>query len=193
MRMKHDNEQQRNADRITTLISSLSSQNEQEREMTVEFCNYLVDQGQFPNELLPIFKNLINSANRDVSEGATQVLQKIAEKNPDSKVTNDIKQTIAERNPIVYIQYTTEDLKGKANAIRNRLNENNYNAPATELVKAKVSGNQIRYFKAGDTEIPNQIKQMLDASFETDFKLVDLSQRYQGKTRDKMYEIWLAN
>ena len=72
---KESDDAQRNADRVTLLLTHLASNNPRERLLTMHFIEYLAQQTkQFPAELLPIILNSVNDENVDVAHAASQAL-----------------------------------------------------------------------------------------------------------------------
>lgn len=182
---------QQNADRVTTIIKSLSSENPRERKMALSFADYLAQSGQFPEELFPVFLSIINTdPNREVAEEATQVLQEAATRNV--KLERSLNEVLTEMKPVVYIQYTRPEMRSKALELQQLFKENRLNAPGIELVmEARVRNNQLRYFsnEAEVIEIRNMIHElMMEHVGETE--MMDLSETYES-ANPMSFEVWL--
>lgn len=192
IQQKRIEQNQKDIDRVSSIIKSLSSENKREKELTLEFAKYLAQTQQFPEELLPVFINAINSeTDLNLAQEATKVLEVAAETN--ETISNEVEKIKSDKTPLIYIQYKSASSYSKALQIQKILLSKGYKSPGIEQVeKAKLNGNDLRYFNNSSDEVAviNQLLDLIEPIIgET--KIYDVSDRYKGEIKPYTYEIWI--
>jgi hypothetical protein len=183
---------QKNIDRVSSIIKSLSSENKREKELTLVFAKFLAQKKQFPEELFPVFLNVINSeTDFDLAQEATNVLTVVGQTN--EVVSNEVKNLKSDKTPLIYIQYKNDSSYTKAVQIHKILLSEGYRSPGIEhLEKAILKGNDLRYFSNSSEEVAfsNQLIKLIKPIIGEP-KIYDMSERYKGEIKPFTYEIWI--
>jgi len=85
-RLDHDQKNelaQRNADRVTTFLNHLSSNNPTERKLTLQVIAYLAEVNEFPEELLTVVISSADDKDPEVAREGSSALARVAASNPD--------------------------------------------------------------------------------------------------------------
>jgi redox-regulated HSP33 family molecular chaperone len=86
---------QHETDRITLLLTHLSSTNPTEQKLALAFVEYLANSDQFPSEFLPIVINTLNNRDTTVVRATSEALAAIAKSEPASR--DSLVKTISRR------------------------------------------------------------------------------------------------
>ncbi|MCX5752564.1 MAG: hypothetical protein NTW97_02825 [Candidatus Krumholzibacteria bacterium] len=86
---------QHETDRVTLLLTHLSSTNPTEQKLALAFVEYLAHSDQFPPEFLPVVINTLNDRDATVVRATSQALAAIAKSRPASR--DSLVNTIARR------------------------------------------------------------------------------------------------
>jgi hypothetical protein len=93
--------------------------------------------------------------------------------------------------PRVYIHFTVEEQKERAESFRNLLKQKDFNAPKIEFVgNVKIINTQIRYFRQEDVNLANEVANILQNE-----GIENVRAQYIGgyEKRAKHLEIWFAS
>ena len=83
-RVQEQQQLEDNANRLTALIDHLSSEHPRERQLAITVTNYLANQGQLPEELVPVVTLVaIDDEDQQVSESARETLTTAAQRQPE--------------------------------------------------------------------------------------------------------------
>ncbi len=189
--------EQRKADRVTSFIKHLASDNIEEKELALRVMNVLIDQGQLPSELGPALISSAANSNTTISQLSQGALTKLARK--DSSLEKSFVQAV-QQNPDLAVKVqarvflhasTVLQMKLSKN-IATHLKRNGFAFLEIERVKASPDSTQLRYYRQNEkNEVDKIIKQLLD------FGLKQVKARYfkgyENSVRPRTYELWLGS
>lgn len=191
-----DNKNQQNNNRITTLIRSFSSENAKERKIAISFSKYLAENDNFPNDLIGVFKEIIENdttANSNEAQEAQQVLQTLkstAEKANDAVLINRIDKSIASIKPRIYIHTSDNKFKLDMERLSDSLRAEDYIIPAIDVVKATAKSPELRYFKNAELEKAKELLNIIHKlGYQIELKYMSGSEN-SNKIRQYHFEIW---
>ncbi len=150
------NKAENSANRLTTMLKSLSSENPKERELAIRVAEFFSKNDQLPNELIPVLLSIASSdPNKDVSSEARQSLKNMAKEN--KSLASVINEGLTILPQIVYIQIANENQREKAQKLQADLRKNGYSAPGIENVGDEIGSKptlpqntEVRYFNVED-------------------------------------------
>jgi reverse gyrase len=189
--------EQRDSDRITRLLQSLSSENERERRLAISFSRYLADSGKFPPELIHVFGDILESGEqRDMVRGAEEVLAAAAEHDPN--IARDIGKTMKGLPAAVFIQIKDESQKQFAEEIAETLRREGFRVQdiRQEQPKYRLVGAELRYYHSELRKEAQHITEIIQRNNGLRVKPVEHSSRRVEKPPDvhiKHYELWIGD
>ena len=155
-----------NANRLTNLISYLSSENPRVRLMATKMAKYFAEKGQLPNEIVQVLIEVVSSdPNKQVSESAIQSLKTFSESG--NALAPDVKKALSILPDRVYIQIANEKQREKAGAIQEILKQSGFTVPGIENITGKAipPGNtNVRYFSDQDQPTAMKIAEILKSN-----------------------------
>jgi len=180
-----------NANRLTTMLKSLSSDSTRERLLATKVTEYFGKNNQLPGELVPVLLEIAaKDPNKEVSDSAFQSASAVAETNKDLAPT--IVKALNAIPARIYIQIASETQREKAGQIRAKLIEKGFLVPGIENIsgKAEVPKNtNVRYFNDLDKSPAETIADLLHS--------VGISKAFayavsDQKARPGTLEIWFS-
>jgi hypothetical protein len=194
------------SDKIIEFLGHLSSQNPKDRLQAVQALKPLIDSGLLQPEMAPvILASVVNDKDPEVASAASALLP-LASQGGNKELTESIIKS-AENNtelasklpPRVYIQFSSNNQRARADQIANALKRLGVVVPPYELVESNrvPSTNQLRYYRVADgagassgTISADDMLRTIKASDGPDWSAVALPP--SGKVRPSHFEIWFA-
>ena len=190
------NKEQQKINRVTSLLKSISSENENERNVAFAFSKYLVASNDFPNELVPVFEDLMKT-DTNLSVNAQQVLEVVKTKavsENNVKLADKIEKAIQSVTPRIYIHISKEEEREKALILADSLKIMGFIVPGIEKRDYSLKqASEFRYFKKDEREKASEIVKIInDLNSEIKMTLKYIS-GYENSTtiRQFHFEIWL--
>lgn len=117
---------QHETDRVTLLLTHLSSTNPTEQKLALAFVEYLANSNQFPTEFLPIVINTLSDRDTTVVKATARVLAEIMRSRPairDSLVSTimrrpDLKKIVQEGSPSTRALKSALNLNMRPDSVR---------------------------------------------------------------------------
>ena len=191
--------EQRKADRVTSFIKHLASDNVEEKELALRVMNVLIDQGQLPSELGPALISSAANSNKTISQLSQGAITKLAR--TDSTLEKTFVQAVQQNQDLaekvqarVFIHASTDVQAKLSEEIAAYLGKNGFTISEIQRVEASASPDttQIRYFRQNEkNEVDKIIKQLLDFGLK---KVEDhFLEGYESSVRPKTYELWFGS
>ncbi len=188
--------EQRKADRVTSFIKHLASDNIEEKELALRVMNVLIDEGQLPSELGPALISSAGNSNKTISQLSQGALTKLARK--DSSLERTFVQAVQQNPDLalklqarVFIHTSTDSQAVWAKEIGAHLDRNGFTVPEIETVKASPDTTQLRYYRQNEkNEVDEIIKHLRDVGLEK--VEVHLNETLASSVRPRTYELWLG-
>ena len=181
-------------ERLTSILGSLSSENDRERRIAIEVAGYLAKSKELPLEIVPV---LISIAREDPSSvtarAASSALSKVEAASP--ALRPEIEKDLSSLPARIYFHISTSEQRTGAQSLRERLIPklgSGFSVPGIERKDGPTS-NELRFFKKEEGAEANEIaKALRELGLSVDVK--DLSSKYQNSTgiRPRHYELWLG-
>lgn len=193
-------ESQKVADRVTSLVKHLNSENVEERKTALVLLKYekSKEPDAVPDELLTIaLPALIQIArtdkNADVAKSA-QSLAKDVVGNTGVDLEENVKSQVDKEQARVYVHIRSEGQRNTAKVILDKLEKKGLNMPGIELVNVgPTSQTEVRYFRKSEEAEASEI-----ANFLRELNVSDAVVKYvpgfESSTalRSRHYEIWFS-
>lgn len=188
------NKEQKKSERVATLLSSLSSENERERRLALSYTDYLVQNDMFPEELFDVFLEIVRTGTPEEAAEAEKIITNFRQSTiqmqqmPEEQIKL-IDQKIESIAPRVFIHINHEGQRQKAEEISWILAENQVNVPGIELLIYRMSGSEIRFFRVEDEEFAYHLAELIRES-GLDCRV----QHHAGSRniRTRHFELWLG-
>jgi hypothetical protein len=152
-----------NANRLTTLLKSLSSDNPRERLLATKVTEYFGAHNQLPNELVPALLEIsATDPSKDVSDSAFRSLAATAQANQTLAPT--IATALRTLPARVYIQIASPAQRDKARQIQQKLIDAGFVVPGIEDISGKADiprATSVRYFNDEDKANAEKIVEIL--------------------------------
>lgn len=189
------NKEQKKSERVATLLSSLSSENERERRLALSYTEYLVQNDMFPEELLDVFLEIIRTGTPVEAGEAQKILTSFRESEVQMKQLPEeqiriIDEKLEAITPRVFIRINYESQRTIAKKIRKALLEIDVEVQEVNLMVNNQQLSELRFFNPEDEEIAHRIAAQLNQiglecqiHFEPD----------KRRVRAKHFELWLGN
>lgn len=149
--------EQRNADRVTSFIKHLASDNIKEKQVALQVMNVLIDKQQLPKELELVFFISAVDSDTTISQLSQAAITKLTR--TDSPLEESFVQEF-ERNPElakkvearIFIQLSKKSSKSQQILVKRvamDLEKNGYSFPDVEMIDREKapSGNELRYYR----------------------------------------------
>jgi HEAT repeat protein len=185
----------RQAERLTSLLPPLASDNPRERRLAIEVAGYLAQSGQLPLELVPALVNIVGTdGNAKTAQAASQALANVEQANPQlrEQIQSDIKAFPARLYFHIGNEAQREAARRLASAVRTSLGQELV-VPGIEKVPGP-SQSELRFFKKAERQDAEKIAETLRA-MGVPVEVRDLSARYEGspQVRPQHFELWLGD
>ena len=186
--------EQQNFDRITTLLKSLSSDNDLEKKLAIKFSKGLADAGDFPTELLSVMDE-VSTTDPNNSKDAQSVLNSVGEKamaDKNTEVEKKVKEVVENSPTKVYMQIPKGYSMINANQLFDKLKSEGYNMLGIERVDVdkSPSSSEVRYFKETDKAKAISLSESITKNTGTNIMLKPIP-GYENKIIGSQLEIWL--
>lgn len=146
------NSAESSANRLTTMLKSLASDNPRERLLATKVMMYFGTHDQLPSELVPALVEIAaGDPNKEVSDSAFQSLTTAAQ--TDRKLAPTIEKALGALPARVYIQIAGPTQRAKAKQIQQELIDHGLLVPGIEDVSGKADipkNTNVRYFNDQD-------------------------------------------
>ena len=191
-----DNQQRLN--RILALIKSLSSDNERERQLAINFAQYLANSNQYPPEMYGFMSTII-STDSTLSTSAAAVLDTLrmrANQSNSPVVKSEVAVAIRSIVPRIYIQYPKDRMsKSAADSVMSLLQGKGYTAPATEgiVYGGTLGANELRYFHQAEEK---KVEEVLAALAQMGIRARPAYVRgheSDASVKPYTFELWFSN
>jgi len=184
----------RQAERLSSLLAPLASENPTERRIAIEVAAYWAMRDQLPPELVPIITNIAKEdPSATTAQAAAVALLQIEKSDPGlrSAIEGDIESAPAR----IYFHISVETQREAARTLAARLLETlgpEFVVPGVEK-KPGPTANELRFFKKSEKEEADKIAQAL-STLGVRVRVQDLSKKYEASKgiRPRHYELWLA-
>ncbi len=189
--------EQKSLDRVTNLAKNLSSDKPAEQKVALALITQekQLHPDLIPNEILAaalpqVLQLATNAENPEVAAQAQKLALDLGE---NTNIAQDIKTSIANIPPRIYMQIPDENLRDQAGEIKRKLESLGYVVPGIERVRSAPGPTQVKYFKKGEEREAHTIATQLN-----DLGVTDASEIYiQGfedskNMRSRHYEIWFG-
>ncbi|MBS1788619.1 MAG: hypothetical protein JST85_12900 [Acidobacteria bacterium] len=193
-------ESQKVADRVTSLVKSLSSDKVDERKAALALLKYerSKNPNAVPNELLSIaLPALVQIAKTDPNAEVAQAAQKLAKDvvgNTGVDLAADVKNQVDQEQARVYMHIRNENQRNTARVILEKLARKGLNMPGIELVNfGPTDQTELRFFRKSEEAEANEI-----AGFLKELNITDAVPKYfpgfenSTSLRSRHYEIWFS-
>ena len=193
-------ESQKVADRVTSLVKSLSSDKTDERKAALALLKYerARNPNAVPDELLSIaLPALVQIAKSDPNAEVAQAAQNLAKDvvgNTGVDLAADVKSQVDKEQARVYTHIRNESQRNTAEIIRGRLDKKGYNTPGIEVVNIGPSTQpEVRFFRKSEEKEANEI-----AAFLKELNVTDVTTKYVSgyedstQLRSRHFEIWFS-
>ncbi len=193
-------ESQKVADRVTSLVKSLSSDKVDERKAALALLKYIQakDPNAVPEELLSIaLPALVHIAKTDPNAEVAQAAQTLAKDvvgNTGVDLAADVKKQVDKEQAWVYMHIRSEDQRNTAKVILDKLDRKGFNMPGIELVNVgPVNQAELRFFRKVEEAEAKEI-----AGFLKELNVSDIVTRYVPGfensivLRSRHFEIWFG-
>lgn len=191
--------EQRKADRVTSFITHLASDNDEEKELALRVMNVLIDEGQLPPELGPALISSAADTNKTISQLSQGALTKLTRK--DSSLEKTFVQAV-QQNPEwaqrvqarVIIHVSSKNQSKLVEQRRGILEKNGFSVPEIEIVEKEAlpKRSQLRFYRDNETAQAGEIIRLLNEAGLTEVKPILLPE-YADKVRPRTYELWLGS
>lgn len=179
------------ANRLTTLLKSLSSENVRERQIAVKTAEYFAKRDLLPADLIPVLLELsINDPNKSVSSDAINSLAAVGQAN--KSLQPEIQQALAGLPDRVYIHIREESQREDAKKISQLLVENGFTVPGIERLSVGPTNTEVRYFfPLKQANAARKIAELVNKQTGIFVKPI-LFKGFENKTNPKQYELWIV-
>jgi DNA-directed RNA polymerase beta subunit len=177
------------ANRLTTLIKNLSSDNARERKVAIIIAGYMAKTQQFPPELVPVLQDVaLMDPSQDVSRAAVNSLTIGA--SAKGELAPAIAETLKELPPRIYIQIKSEGQREQAKRLTAMLTDGGYLVPGIERVDQVPKAPEVRYFHP---EQASEAERIVEALSKAGVKgaTAKLVRGFETKVNAKQFEVWL--
>lgn len=193
-------ESQKVADRVTSLVKSLSSDKADERKAALALLKYerARNPNAVPDELLSIaLPTLVQIAKTDPNAEIAQAAQKLAKDvvgNTGVDLDADVKSQVDKDQARVYLHIRTENQRNTAKVILEKLDRKGFATPGIELVNLGPGAqSEVRFFRKNEEAEANEIANLLKGMNVSDA----VTKYYPGfenstSLRSRHYEIWFS-
>lgn len=193
-------ESQKVADRVTSLVKSLSSDKVDERKAALALLKYerARNPNAVPDELLSIaLPALVQIAKTDPNAEIAQAAQKLAKDvvgNTGVDLDADVKSQVDKEQGRIYMHIRNEGQRNTAKVILEKLDKKGFATPGIELVNVGPGAQtEVRFFRKSEETEANEI-----AAFLKGLNVSDAATAYvpgfENSTalRTRHYEIWFS-
>ncbi len=193
-------ESQKVADRVTSLVKSLSSDKVDERKAALALLKYeqAKDPNAVPEELLSIaLPALVHIAKTDSNAEVALAAQKLAKDvvgNTGVDLAADVKSQVDQEQARVYMHIRSENQRNTAKVILDKLDRKGLNMPGIELVNVgPTNQTELRFFRKSEEAEANEI-----TSFLKEMNVPNAVAKYvpgfenSTSLRSRHYEIWFS-
>ena len=193
-------ESQKVADRVTSLVKSLSSDKVDERKAALALLKYerSKNPNQVPDELLSIaLPALVQIAKTDPNAEVAQAAQTLAKDvvgNTGVDLAEDVKNQVDKEQARIYMHIRDEDQRSTAKVIQERLARKGFSMPGIERVNnVPATQTEVRFFRQSDEgeagEIANFLKELNVSNAAAKY-----FPGYENSTalRSRHFEIWFS-
>ena len=192
-------EAQKSADRVTTLVKDLSSDNPNEQLMAIFLLRREKQKHpeEVPDELLagavPALVNVaVNDTNAEVSKQAQQLVTEVTAK-ADPSLAESVKSSVESLKARVYIHIRGEEQRNAARQISNELEEKDLNVPGIERVDSGPNTTELRYFRQNEATEVNGLVDLLHSLNVPDAQSKYIPGYENSKAmRLRHYELWFS-
>lgn len=188
-------DEQANLGRVLNLIKSLSSTSSTERNLALNYAEYLATHKLYPPEMYQALATIINT---DTSQVVMQQTQRVLNALQDNSSTNTAAQladVAGQTNNRIFVQY--EKGNGRASALADSsmaiLNAKGYTVPGKEgiLPERMPSKNQLRYFRKSEKQRADSIAALLNQSSISVVTTYIDGYEQEAAKRPYPFELWL--
>ncbi len=188
------NKEQKKSERVATLLSSLSSENERERKLALSYTDYLVQNDMFPEELFDVFIEIAKTGKPEEAMEAEKIITNYKQSVMQMEETSPeqikmISRKIEAIAPRVFIHINNNNQRRMATGIMKVLKENEIDAQGIELLEYEQEGSELRFFRQEDEEYAFHIAEIirghgLDSRVVPVLRLKDVRARH--------FELWVS-
>ncbi|MEK7830889.1 MAG: hypothetical protein AAB401_07380 [Acidobacteriota bacterium] len=188
-------ESQRAADRVASLVKSLSSQNVEERKTVLALLSYESSKNPaaVPEDLLLVLIQLAKTdRNAEVAQSAGQ-LAKAVISDADTELMNVVHQQVSSDPGRIFMHILDEGQRSDARRIAGRFEDKGYYVPVSEKVSAVPSVTEVRFFHSDEAHEAGEIVSLLQSLGLADAKVNDQSgSKSAPRVRKRTFEIWFS-
>jgi hypothetical protein len=182
----------RQAERLTSFLGPLASDNPRERRLAIEVAGFLAQKGQLPLELVPALVSIVqNDADSQTAQAASQALAQVEATNP--QLRPQIQTDLNALQARVYFHITNESQRAAAQRAASQLaTGQDLTVPGIERAQGP-NQSELRFFKKADRAEADRLAEMLKR-LGVAAVVRDLSGRYDtsDKIRPRHFELWLG-
>jgi hypothetical protein len=183
----------RQAERLTSLMQPLASENPRERQLAIEVAGYLADRGQLPLELVPVLVNIVKSdTDSSTAQAASQALARVEQRTP--QLRNEIQADFKELAARLYFHIGNESQREAAQRLASQLRAGPDALVIPGIQRIQGPGrSELRFFKKAERTQAEKIAERL-RQLRVPVELRDLSGRYETseQIRPRHFELWLG-
>ena len=194
-------ESQKVADRVTSLVTSLSSDKVDERKAALALLKYerSKNPNQVPDELLAIaLPALVQIAktdpNPEVAQSA-QILAKDVVGNTGVDLDADVKSQVDKEEARIYMHIRNESQRNSAKVILDKLDKKGFATPGIELVNfGPANQSEVRFFRRSEEAEANEIAGFLKGMNISDTITTMYFPGFEDSKslRHQHFEIWFS-
>ena len=193
-------ESQKVADRVTSLVKSLSSEKADERKVALALLKYerAKNPNAVPDELLSLaLPTLVQIAKTDPNAEIAQAAQKLAKDvvgNTGVDLDADVKSQVDKEEAHIYMHIRNEAQRNTAKVILDKLDKKGFATPGIELVNiGPAAQSEVRFFRRSEEAEANEIANFLKGMNVPD-AVSSYKPGYENSTslRSRHFEIWFS-
>ena len=185
--------QQRELDRITTVIRSLGSTSQEERSLARSYVQYLAQKGQAPPEVVTLLSSNVSTASTPTeSAAAVRALQVVQKADPT--LAQLVQNAVNDLPVRLYLQIRSENDRPTAEQVQKLLSAKDLTLPGVEVVSVGPDTSEIRYFHSTDKpEAEALALRLTNAGIKTVPKdATGFAHLINSSVPQKQLELWLS-